>query len=520
MPRLDLRALLLIALTACSESAPRRPNVVWVVWDTVRADHMSLYGYERATTPFLDKWAANARVYEDCLSSSSWTVPSHASMFTGLLPAEHGAMHGNEYLAEELTTVAEALRSKGYQTFAWAANPHVSKAENFLQGFDVQQHPWDETTLARAVEIFKQKVPETVATRELQERLDKRGPNPWVVKAAGELGREGFSKWLDARDPSRPFLAFFNFMEAHRPLIPQRKFREQLLSPAEVEATYATQFDWKDTWAYCFGQYEYSPEQLSVLRDTYDSALLELDHLFAELMAELDRRGLNDDTLVILTADHGENLGDLHMLDHQYAVNQALLRVPLVLRFPAKFAPGRDHRPVMSMDLHPTLLELAGIAVPDIGVRHARSLLATKDSRVRLGDYSKPFPGPLESARKNQPTWDISRFERGLFSIVEGRWKLVREVGGDTRLHDLQSREGETRNVAAEHPEIVARLNLGLGRLWKSMRPLTTSNTQRDPSQEHLEMLNLLGYADLEQEDPEVLPEKLPKRDNPPVEQP
>ena len=131
------RSLVLLAFCSvflgCHEEpapAAKRPNVLWVVWDTTRADHLSAYGYSRKTTPFLEEFSKRARVFEDCQSSSCWTVPSHASMFTGLLPAEHGAMHGTEMLDENLVTVAELLRDSGYQTFAWAANPHVSAVNN------------------------------------------------------------------------------------------------------------------------------------------------------------------------------------------------------------------------------------------------------------------------------------------------------------------------------------------------------------------------------------------------------
>lgn len=494
-PSSFLAVVLLVSGASCGGGEPAPPNVLWVVWDTVRADRMSLYGHDRPTTPFLERWAAEARVYEDCLSASSWTVPSHASMFTGLLPPEHGAMHGSEYLDDKLTTVAEHLRGAGYQTYAWTANPHVSRAENFLQGFDVEQHPFDEEVRERAVEIFKRKVPESVSTRELQTRAVDRGESSWVLKAAGELGREGFSRWLDARDPERPFLAFFNYMEAHRPLIPPREVREKLLTPEQVEATYGIEFGWKETWAYCFGLHEYPPEQLQVLRDVYDAALLELDMLFEGLVAELERRGLAEDTVIVLTADHGENLGDQHLLDHQYALNQALIRVPLVVRYPARFEPGRDARPVMTTDLFPTLLELAGVPVPEVGVRHAHSLLRPKDSRVRVADYSKPFTKPLIAVRTAYPDHDISRFERGLMSCTEsGRWKLVLELGGAARLHDLDVDPGEERDVSAEHPEVVARLRQGLGSLLKSMRPIGSAQDAPERSEEIQRMLDGLGY--------------------------
>jgi arylsulfatase A-like enzyme len=491
LPRIAALAAAALATGCGGGEPPRPPNVLWVVWDTARADRTSLYGYQRPTTPFLEEWARSARVFEDCLSSSSWTVPAHASMFTGLLPVEHGAQHEHEYLASELETLAERLQRAGYQTFAWTANPHLGDEENFLQGFETKLHPWDEPQIERAWEILASKLPPGAA--ELQRRADRGGEQRWLLKAAGELARESWSDWLDARDPGRPFLAFFNYMEAHRPLIPPRRFREALMPPREVERSYELEFPWSETWAYCFGLHEYSDEELAVLGGLYDAALLELDGLFAGLIGELERRGLDGETLVVLTADHGEHLGEHHLLDHQYSLSQVLLRVPLVLRYPPRVEPGRDRRPVMAMDLYPTLLELAGVDAPRAGVGHARSLLAPSERRARIGDYSRPFPRPLESMRKEHAGVDIGRFERGRYSLVEGSWKLVRQVGGGEALYDLASDPGETRDVSAEHPEILERMRKGLGSALRTAVPLAGGGA-RERSPELDALLRELGY--------------------------
>jgi arylsulfatase A-like enzyme len=481
---------------ACNGGEPAPPpNVVWVVWDTVRADHLSLYGYSRPTTPFVDEWAKGARVWDDCLSTSSWTVPSHASMFTGLLPAEHGAMHGNEYLDDQLATAAELLRDAGYGTFAWAANPHVSREENFLQGFEIERHPWDADQLERAQQILETKIADVPEASELNRRKLKGGDKKWVVKAAGELARENFSTWLEGRDAQKPFLAFFNFMEAHRPLIPPRSFREKMLAPAQVEASYRTLFEFPDTWAYCFGLREYAPEELELMRGLYDAALLELDGLFRGLMAELDARGLAENSVVILTADHGEHLGEGHLLDHQYSLSHTLLRVPLAIRFPKKFAPGRDARAVTTMDLFPTVLELAGVKNPGAGMGAAHSLLSTPERRPRMADYSTPFAGPLGQAKHLYEGKDFSRFERGLVSIIDGRWKLVREIGGPSRLYDLSSAEGESRDVGDAHPEERKRLQAGLRNFLESAVLLGGTQSGEPRSDEHQKMLEMLGYA-------------------------
>jgi arylsulfatase A-like enzyme len=489
-------AIAVALVGTCSPAPAKRPNIVWVVWDTVRADHMSLYGYEKKTTPFVDEWARGARVYDDCTSASSWTVPSHASMFTGLLPAEHGAQHENEFLAEDLTTIAELLKSAGYQTFAWTANPHLSDEENFLQGFDTREHPWDKDQIQRAKEILQAKLPELEEPSELERRLGRNDEAHWVLKAAGELARERWLAWNAKRDRERPFFAFFNYMEAHRPLIPPRKYREKMLAPDQIEASYKINFDWGPTWSYCFGLREYDPAELEVLRGTYDAALLELDSIFAELMHTLDEQGLADDTIVILTADHGEHLGEHHLLDHQYSLSQVLLRVPLIVRFTKKLAPGRDARPVMNMDLFPTLLELASVPNPRVGAAFGISLLDAKERRTRVADYSVPFKRPLESMHTSQPEHDIAHFERGQLALIDGDWKLVQEVGGDARLYDLAKDPGELHDAAADNVEECRRLKKNLGRTFQSLQPLGGAPGQpRQRSPELLKMLRELGYA-------------------------
>ena len=129
-------------LASGCDSAPQtpqtphsKPNIIWIIWDTVRADRLSLYGYGRKTTPFLDEWARGARVFDNCVTPASTTVPSHASMFTGLLPLQHGASNTRRWLDDRYVTVAERLRDAGYATFAYTENPFITSRHNFTQGF-------------------------------------------------------------------------------------------------------------------------------------------------------------------------------------------------------------------------------------------------------------------------------------------------------------------------------------------------------------------------------------------------
>ena len=143
-----LLILLWLPLTSgCNRAAPAksaaadRPNFLIIVWDTVRADHLGLYGHTRQTTPFLDQWSAGARVYEDCISPGNSTIPSHASIFTGRLPSEHGMTHENARLSTDYDTLAELLQAAGYRTYLYSENPYVSREYQLVQGFEVVEHP-------------------------------------------------------------------------------------------------------------------------------------------------------------------------------------------------------------------------------------------------------------------------------------------------------------------------------------------------------------------------------------------
>ncbi|MCP3964239.1 MAG: sulfatase-like hydrolase/transferase [bacterium] len=192
-------ALLVLSYAPAAETAPDPPNILWVVWDTVRADRLSLMGHTRATTPRLDAWAKGARVFENCLSTASSTLPSHASMFTGLLPSEHGANNHHRFLLDRFQTVAELLADRGYRTYLFAANPHVTRDTNLTQGFEAEEHPWSPGYEERALDILRRKVSPRDRSSELPRRLGSGDLGPWQVKATGALARQGLEAWPDGR---------------------------------------------------------------------------------------------------------------------------------------------------------------------------------------------------------------------------------------------------------------------------------------------------------------------------------
>ncbi len=508
MPRTS--SLLLIAamvlLAGCTRP-PAPPNVLWIVWDTVRADHLGLYGYRRPTTPHLETWARRARVFDNCVSPGTITLTSHGSFLTGLPSSEHGADNGRKWLDEGHVTLAEHLKAMGYRTFLWSANPHISAEANFDQGFDVYQHPWDDTYRRRAKQIVLDKVAPGDRSSELSYRLGKEGVFDWDVKATGVLAREALADWLGGDDDPAPYFAFLNYMEAHRPRIPPPDFRARMMSPADVEQSYEIDQSWDTIWGYSFKLSEYTEDELRIMIAMYDAAIAELDELLRDLLKFLETEGQLENTVVVLTSDHGEHLGEHHLLDHQYSVYEPLARVPLVLYHPTLIPPGRDSRPVMSHDVFATLLELCGVgagtdALPAVtpkgGTRNfarSASLLQPRAERPRLTEYLTPFRTAFKSVAKRQPDWDPAPWNVKLRALTHGRYKLIRGSRGRVELYDLDADPTESQDLAAAgHPE-VARLSDLLDRQLAALKPWKNSGVEPPQlSPEHRRRLQALGY--------------------------
>jgi arylsulfatase A-like enzyme len=475
-----------------------RPNVLWVVWDTVRADRMSLYGYDRPTTPKLARWAANARVFDNCVTPGPYTVPSHASMFTGLLPSEHGAHARYPWLDARFDTIAECFNAAGYRTYLFSANPHIGRAENFQQGFEVEEHPWDPKWRAEALRIVREKIRPEDKSSELPDKL-RTAPRltVWDVKACGELAQQGLLDWLATGEQDRPFFAFLNYMEAHRPFIPPERYRRRIMTDEQVARSYRVDRSWIPMWSYTFGLRDYSDDELEVMALTYDACIAELDDLFADLLAALDAGGHLDDTVVVLTSDHGEHLGEQHMLDHQYSLYESLTRVPLVVWYPPAFEPGRESRPVMTFDLFPTLLALAGIDPPAGLKSRAVSLLEPRADRRRLAENPAAPLGPLREVKQAYPSFDPRPWDRTLRALYDDQQKLIWASDDRHELYDLARDPGEEHNLYAADDAtsqaMIERLGDAVAELAIAGEP---SIPPPEPPVDHVQLLEKLGYIE------------------------
>lgn len=278
----------------------RQPNLVLIVLDTVRYDKTSLAGGigRPDTTPFLRQLASRGVSFSRARSNAEWTVPAHASMFTGLSPSAHGAHFAHRYLGEEVTTVAEALQRDDYVTAAFSSNVNVSRAFNFDQGFD---------------DFFEAFHEESVLVH---------GSRSAAVLSA--LG-----KWVSEHS-SGPRFIFINLMEAHLPYSAAPEHLETLAPHAKslaVDELGAADF----LDRVVAGERKLDPEFQSMLASRYDAALRTVDDRLREVVELLESKGvLGPDSVLVVTSDHGEHLGENGLVDHHGALSEALLRVPLV----------------------------------------------------------------------------------------------------------------------------------------------------------------------------------------------
>jgi len=311
-----------------------RPNVLVIVLDTVRADRFSSYGYERATTPELDAFAANSIRFANFYSTTSWTIPSHASLFTGLFPIRHGATQENLNLADEYATLAEVLRNAGYQTFAASQNPFVNETVNLVQGFE------------HFVALWRQWVEPDGSVRHADRE-------PHLANAA-------FAGFLAEADRDRPFFAFLNYIDAHLPAAPPEPFLSRFLSP-DVDIDEALRVG-RERWSDYYLGKSASARELAILSDLYDGEIAYLSFRIGELLDALQRDGRFNETLIVVTSDHGEHLGDHGHLGHQFTLYNATVRVPLILKLPGVAHSGRvEDRPGQLLDLYPTVLNAIGV---------------------------------------------------------------------------------------------------------------------------------------------------------------
>jgi arylsulfatase A-like enzyme len=441
-----LAALALLA--GCAAEPPARPNVLLVTLDTTRADRLGLYGYARPTSPNLDALAAESVVYEVAYSTSSWTLPAHASLFTGKYPKSHGASHDPEgplVLAEAIDaphairarsiapserTLASLLREAGYATGGVVAGPWMLGTFGLAAGFEA----WDDAG---------------------------------ILNAAGRRAADvtdGALAWLE--DVHEPFLLFLNYFDPHFPYAPPAAWASSFLPPGVQP----------------------NPRSAAQASDLYDAEILYMDHEFGRLLRALHERGVYDRTLIVVTSDHGELLGERGEWGHERFLWEPLVRVPLVVRHPGGRGAGtRVRDPVSIVDIFSLILDAAGIEVP----AGAQGEVPPARSRPLLAEVDPIADGPTGRWKAR---W-------------EGRQKTLVNTLGERYVFDLAADPEEHENLADRDPARAERAVRALEQAFQALPPAAEAGegfTIDDATREALRALGYLGTHTDPEEDEEA----------------
>ncbi|RCU47086.1 sulfatase [Haloplanus salinus] len=335
-------------------------NVLFVVMDTVRADHLTPYGYDRPTTPGLADFAAEATVFEEAVAPAPWTLPVHASLFTGLYPSQHGADQENPYL-EGATTLAETLSAAGYDTACYSSNAWITPYTHLTDGFDHQDNffevmPGDLLSgpLARAWKTMN----DNERLRAIADKLVSLGNVAHEYFAGGEGADSKTPAVIDRTkafvEDAENWFAFINLMDAHLPYHPPEEFAAEF-APG-VDSTAVCQ----NSKEYNSGARDIDEEEWDAIRNLYDAEIAHIDAQLTRLFDWLKAEDEWENTTVIVAADHGELHGEHDLYGHEFCLYDPLVNVPLMVKHPALDA-GRRTDTVELVDLYHTVLDALNV---------------------------------------------------------------------------------------------------------------------------------------------------------------
>jgi arylsulfatase A-like enzyme len=486
---------------------PKRPHVLWVVMDTVRGDHTNMYGYSQPTTPRLAAFADGALVFDRAIANGIWTLPNHASMFSGRGLREHGTDFRHARLDAEFTTVAEILRDHGYATAAFSNNPWVAPDTEITRGFDT------------AGVIYHLRHVTRSSIGWMFERIGMPPPFPWLDEDfGGAMTNALTADWLDARARhDQPMFLFVNYMDAHLPYRVPARYRRMFLSPEQVRRSFALslsaygrivdavdrRFNFEDQSFFAMADRE-------VLKGQYDAGIRYLDDRVSELLDMYRQRGLLDNTLVVITSDHGEYLDQHGQWAHRMQVYQDLLNVVIMLRPPGLVQGRRVETPVQLADLYATVI---GATVGDSSASArepsetfnritwpARDLFAIAaeapdPQRVAVSEYGSDAQANIQRVRERD---DPALKRRALPQVAaqDARYKLMVTADGTQELFDVIADPREEHDLLTVFPEHAERLGRYLAQ-WHERVPQHQPPEAADPSDmdpDVIRALKSLGY--------------------------
>ena len=414
-------------------NAKNKPNVVIFMLDTQKSNNMSCYGYPKKTTPNVDRLAEEGAVFLDNVSPGIWTLPSSASLMTGLHVHSHGACGHNDTFVNEPVTIAEVLSKMGYQTVALYANAYCEASK---KGFrEICRNPPGSDSCGKNCHVYS------------RQRVD-RAIN-WLE----------FNYFKNGPESRSPFFLFIQIMDPHMPFYPPSPYKEQfLLEGATEEEVESCRMESVPIHA---GKVWPTERQYDILRSLCDAEAATADEHVGRLVDFMRGKAILDETIFIVTSDHGDMFGE-HANDgkhacfsHHLCVYEELIRVPLVARYPAAFPAGlRVPHSTQTLDVFPTLAEIIGFDAPFCQGFSVLSAVRGAPARAfTLTEYMKSTHAAVRILDRVDPRMDVRLYLRNLKAFRKDGWKYIWTSDRRDELFNLRDDPKEQRNLIGQLPE-------------------------------------------------------------------
>lgn len=472
-----------------------KPNILIMVIDSLRADHVSCYGYHRETTPNIDRLAAEGCVFEAAISAAPFSPASYASIFSNLYPHQHG-VNGDTVRVwpDTWPRLPEQMQGNGYYTFGVSNNSFVSAEMNATRGFHVFVGPrqsWMLRQHNRLTSRLRKYVGDRTARLIDSSRLlsQHKGDSNKAIKATKAL----------IQGAARPFFGVIILMDPHAVYNPSR--RDFCTDARQVKAFFR-HVSGRQMWPRVMARRAMlSSEELRVAIDLYDGEILYADRCVGQLCEWLGTQHLLDDTILVITSDHGEAFGEHGVWGHGFCLNDCVTRVPLVLGCRRYWTPGTRTKGLVQLhDIHDLCLSVANTGEPSPGeFAHCLTQASDPNWTERTSAFSEfsVQHGSLEFFRRVNPDFVPGQWGESMWAIRSQDWRYIEYGNGGQELYDLRADQGERTSVHTEHFDVCAELQRRL-QAHRDDRPcnLEPEEAPQQVDETVLERLRALGYIE------------------------
>jgi len=443
------------------------PNILIITLDAVRAKNLSIYGYEKNTTPNLKKILPDCVLYQNAISSSYWTMPSIASLFTGTYPSTHNLMHDGDVLNPNFITLPEFLKENGYLTIGLSPNPYVSEYNGLNRGFENFDDFFSKSRGARALDWVNKEgfrkyfndFLESAKNTDLYKRLF------WFFsgfrdKYAMNTNQKIFSLTRNIRSSDKPFFMYVHYDEAHTPYVLPRLYRKHFLKHNSKKEPWKIN---QNNVKYYSNEIKMNNDDFQILRDIYDGAIRYLDQIVYDIIIHLKNNDLYENTLIIITSDHGDQLGEHNLFLHNFSLYDDLIKVPLIIKYPNNVQmTGVENKIVQNVDIFPTILDLLQIDNELLlkqfqGNSVMSHSINNRNQTYGISELLKPFG--LNMLKYKHV---LNRFDRKLISIRTINNKYIYSTDGMHEYYDLKTDPNEMNNMININSNIKSELKNNL----------------------------------------------------------